>query len=254
MLYHEPDDLELACLLRDRRSPAVETAVYRRFGPLVEGLARRYCRQMFHRGCPCPGRSVRWSACDGVFEVAVPEIHRRIIGAEGSRPKRSLLVEWSNSRRDGQTFAAYLFMAVRADDILRTWCAERDLPVRGDRPSRALVDDVQTFYRAAWADCPALHHLSALSPDSPRIVHRWLEGLWRDAVQTGDGQPIDNHRLARWMLGTPEPDGTEVRMVAQLAALIDEHLKGAWPRYYERYLERGRHLTEPVNSLEALAS
>jgi hypothetical protein len=188
-----------------------------------------------------------------VAGLAFAEIQRRILGAAGPRPVRSLLVEWAKGGRPcRQSFTTFLSCALYADDILRAWCAERDIPVRGDRPPAALLVDVDDFYRRLWAEQSAVRRPRTLAPDNPGVVRRWLEGLWRDAVQTSNGQVVDSGRLARWMLNRTEPSVDDIAVVGELAVRLDGYLFRAWPHWYERYLDRGRQLTTPMLSLDAI--
>jgi hypothetical protein len=224
----------------------VEDEVFNRFAPLVEIQARRCCRQLFHRGAACRGHGAGDGECAGVYGTAFSEIMRQVIGSTVSR---SMLVDWATRRRKvDQAFDHFLHAHLHADDVLRASCSERGLRNRGDRPPAGLVEDLTDFYGELGAEGGSGAWPAALHPEQPKVIRRWIEGLWRDAVQTGDGELIDATRLARWMLDA-EPTAEDVDLVRELAHRLDDHIAGAQPEWYDTYLDRGRQQTNPTAEL-----
>jgi hypothetical protein len=204
--------------------------------------ARTYCERLYHRGGDCKGPN----RCDGPNTLIAEDIVRRVKGSDGGRrPFDGLWIKGHEKHGDVDIYA-FLGASMHDDDALRAWCGERGLPQRGDRHPPRMREDVTALYLQAMRNRPGLRIplLDAGSPVATTV--RWLDGMWRDAVQTGTSELFDATRIARWLIRTDQGAVVEEPVVAEIGRrtwILDDIVAATWPGWYDKFLGRGRQLT-----------
>jgi hypothetical protein len=243
--YLALSDVELAnhVAAGDPNAPA---EARRRFTPVATLLARRLCSRLAHRGGRCPG-----VGCDHAFTWVLLDLLDQFAGHEAT-PQRSarkaLLVNWAQQARHGDSFADYA-LGPRGEGrrgtltgARRAWNRARGLRVRVV-PSRDLRAEGPDQYSALLARRRLGEAARQLGLDRPADLWRWAAVLNADACETGLADPIDERRVARYLLGGDVDDPGLVQAVALLARAVDNLLASHWPDWYDEYLARPRQHT-----------
>jgi hypothetical protein len=251
--YLDLDDLDLARAVA-AGDPAAREEVRRRFTPVAILLARRICARIGHRGRRCPGLG-----CELAFLWVRLELLDRFGGRDRqgrTRPQGALIVAWLQGERRTDRFADYVLGPAgegqrgMLTEGRRAWNRARGLRVRAN-PCRDLQRNGEAAYAALLAAPTLAAPARLVGLDRPAVVWGWVDALFVDACETGQEDPIDVARVARYLLGR-DPSAAVVRAVEPLARAVDGMLAGNWPAWYDEHLSRPRQHTRRGLRLDVL--
>ncbi len=245
-LRHLSDE-ELACALSD---PDLEhdarNEALRRFQPLADRLAQRYCSKLYHRGAKCRGAY----QCDGPVGVAKAVVLERIVGrpAEGRRRGvKGQLERWPDRRKSELDVQPFILANCGGweSDARRQWNRERGLPARA-RLTRAERPAAEAAY-AEYLDSPPALAVRAAGAALPGLISEWVDALYNDACDTGLSERIDIERVGRAVCITSLDPGLRATIVIDVDHLLARYAPVLWGQ-----LERARDLTRQLSADRSL--